>query len=154
MSDASQVSETIDIPGTTPADVFAFLTDPANHVRNDASRHVLGPVGEDRITAKGDRFGMRMKWIVPYRVTNTVVEYEQDTRLAWRHFAGHRWRYELQPLGETDGATDGTRVTETFDLSPVPAAMHRVYRTAFGFPDAYRANLRDSLARLRDHLAE
>lgn len=144
--DQTSVSESIDIPGVTPADVFDFLAQPANHVTNDGSGHVVGPVGPDRLTAKGDRFGMKMKWIVPYRVTNTVVEFEQDERLAWRHFAGHRWRYELSPI---DG---GTRVTETFDLSTVPAVAHGVYRSTLGFPRGYEKNLKASLARLHDHL--
>lgn len=155
-TDTTRVSESVEVPGVTPGEVFAFLTDPANHVHNDGSRHVVGPIGADRITGKGDRFGMRMRWVVPYRITNTVVEYEQDRRLAWRHFGGHRWRYELAPLaddGSDDGAV-GTRVTETFDLSRVPEVAHPIYRAAFGYPDAYRANLRDSLDRLREHLAD
>jgi len=146
-SDQARVSESIDIPGVTPADVFDHLSRPANHVDNDGSGHVVGPVGPERLTAKGDRFGMRMKWIVPYRVTNTVVEFEPDERIAWRHFAGHRWRYELAAV---DG---GTRVTETFDLSPVPDVMHVVYRTAFGFPQGYERNIRQSLENLREVMA-
>lgn len=142
----TSVSQSVDIPGVTPARVFDFLTEPANHATNDASGHVMGPIGPDRLTGKGDRFGMKMKWIVPYRVTNTVVEFEPDERIAWRHFAGHRWRYELAPIN------DGTRVTETFDLSPVPTPFHAVYRTTLGFPDAYEENLRGSLEQLREHL--
>ncbi|WP_329794017.1 SRPBCC family protein [Lentzea sp. DG1S-22] len=57
---------------------------------------------------------------------NTVVEFEENRLIAWRHFNGHRWRWRLAPLGE-----DVTEVTETFDwstarlpllfdLSPVP----------------------------------
>lgn len=146
-SDQTRVSDSIDIPGVTPAEVFDHLTAPANHVTTDGSGHVVGPVGPQRLTGKGDRFGMQMKWIVPYRVTNTVVEFEPDQRIAWRHFAGHRWRYELAAV---DG---GTRVTETFDLSPVPNPMHAVYRSVFGFPRAYERNLRGSLENLRATLA-
>lgn len=146
-SHQARVSESIDIPGVTPAEVFEHLTVTANHVRADGSGHVVGPVGPRHLTGKGDRFGMRMKWIVPYRITNTVVEFEPDERIAWRHFAGHRWRYELAAM---DG---GTRVTETFDLTPVPDALHAVYRTAFGFPRAYERNLQRSLENLAGTLA-
>ena len=29
-----------------------------------------------------------------------MVEFEEGRRIAWRHFAGHIWRYILEPLGE------------------------------------------------------
>jgi uncharacterized protein YndB with AHSA1/START domain len=112
-------STTVDAP---PATVFAILADPRQHSRIDGSGSV-GSVIEapERLTAKGDTFSVRMKIVVPYRITNKVVELEEDRRIAWRHFGGHRWRYELEPLG--DGST---RVTETFDYSrynPVAAKV-------------------------------
>ena len=65
----------------------------------------------------------------PYRTDNTVVEFEEGRLIAWCHFNRHRWRYELEPLG--DGST---LVTETFDgrtaLVPAVAAAHeRLSRT-------------------------
>lgn len=141
------VSAAIDIPSVDPSEVFAWLCDTNNHVDNDGSGHVVGPIGAETLTAKGDRFGMQMKWIVPYRITNTVVEYEPDSRIAWRHFAGHRWRYELE------AAEGGTRVTESFDIGHVPSLARGTYGLAFGFPDAYARNLCNSLERLRDELA-
>ena len=50
-----------------------------------------------------------MKIAVPYKMTNTVVEFEENRRIGWRHFGGHIWRYILEPV---DG---GTQVTEQFD---------------------------------------
>jgi len=147
MSPPTVVSDSIIIEGVTPSAVFDWLTDTANHVTNDGSGHVVGPSGPARLTGKGDRFGMRMRWIVPYTITNTVVEYDEDSLIAWRHMAGHRWRYELE---QVDG---GTRVTESFDLAKVPKIARPVYSTAFGFPEAYAENLATSLARLRDTLA-
>jgi hypothetical protein len=50
---------------------------------------------------------------LPYRTTNTVIEFEQDRRIAWQTtmlgglVGGRIWRYELSP---TDG---GTLVRET-----------------------------------------
>jgi hypothetical protein len=31
-----------------------------------------------------------------YKITNTVVEFEEGERIAWRHLSGHRWRYEFR----------------------------------------------------------
>lgn len=143
----TSVSESIVIEGVAPADVFEHLTDTSNHASDSGAMHVVGPIGPTRLTGKGDRFGMRMRaGPIPYRIVNTVVEFEQDRLVAWRHFGGHRWRYELESVG------DGTQVTETFDLARVPTIAHPVYATAFGFPDAYRRNMQGSLAALRDTL--
>lgn len=148
MSSETVVSESVTIPGVTPHDVFAYLTDPANHVSDAGDMDVRGPTGSSRLTAKGDHFGMKMSWHgLPYRVVNTVVEFEPDERIAWRHFGGHRWRYELAAV---DG---GTEVTESFDLSRLPTTTHWIYRRFFGFPKAYRRNLRTSLDDLRDQLS-
>lgn len=99
----------IDAP---PEAVFALLADPRQHPRFDGSGTVRGTVtGPDRL-ALGSRFGMAMRIGVPYRVTNTVVEFEEGRRIAWCHLARYRWRYELVP----DGA--GTVVTESFDGNP------------------------------------
>lgn len=139
------------IPGVTPAEVFAHLVDPTNHVRRNTDHpDVVEPTGADRLTGTGDTFGMRMRWgPMTYRVTNTVVEFEPDRRIAWRHFPGHRWRYDLAP---TDDGT-GTVVTESFDMSEQPRPLQLVmYRWMYGFPDAYEANLRESLDDLRTHL--
>ena len=68
--------------------------------------------GDPRQLKLGDKFGMKMKWGVPYSVKSTVKEFEQDRLIAWAHFGGHRWRYELEPLDD-----HRTRVTETFDWS-------------------------------------
>ena len=100
----------IDAPA---ADIFAIVADPTRHQEIDGSGTVQGTSGETSRQLKlGDKFGMKMKWGVPYSVKSTVKEFEQDRLIAWAHFGGHRWRYELEPL---DG--NRTRVTETFDYS-------------------------------------
>lgn len=58
----------------------------------------------------GAHFGMGMRIRLPYRTDNAVVEFEEGRRIAWCHVFKHRWRYELQSVGE-----DSTMVTETFD---------------------------------------
>lgn len=113
MSRHRQVADSIVI-AAPPAAIFDLLADPRQHPRIDGSGTVRSVVtGPERLSA-GARFGMRMRMGAPYRVTNVVVEFEPDRRIAWRHFGRHVWRYELEPV---DG---GTRVTETFDWSPAP----------------------------------
>ncbi len=137
------ISDTIDVDAT-PAEVFEVLTDTARHAEIDGSGSVQAPRGGGtRLTAKGDTFGMSMKVGLPYPITNTVVEFEQDRLIAWRHFGGHRWRYELEPLD--DGAR--TRVTESFDWSRVPVVGF-LYEPV-GIVGLHRRNIPATLERLQ-----
>lgn len=95
-----------------PGEIFEILADPRRHGEIDGS----GSVRDAFIDAPerlflGAQFGMRMKIVVPYSMKNTVVEFEENRRIGWRHVGGHVWRYILEPV---DG---GTRVTEEFDWS-------------------------------------
>lgn len=123
-----------------PHEVFALLADPHRHHEFDGSGSVRGAVSGPRRLALGDRFGMQMKITLPYRITNEVVEFEVDRRIAWCHFAKARWRYELEPI---DG---GTRITETFDygVSRFPWVMELAR-----FPEGNRRSIRDTLGRLK-----
>ena len=67
----------------------------------------------------GATFAMRMRWGVPYAMRNTVVDYDEDRCIGWRHMARHVWRYDLAPVDGQNGTA--TRVTETFDYGPAPA---------------------------------
>ena len=108
--------------------IFDVLADPRRHPDIDGSGTVVEAMsGPERLTL-GARFGMSMHLLLPYRISNVVVEFEPDRRIAWRHLARHRWRYELQPDG------DGTVVTETFDASRAPL------RAALRVTGAYAAN--------------
>jgi uncharacterized protein YndB with AHSA1/START domain len=93
--------------------IFDLLADPSMHAVIDGSGTVndVQDGGPARLE-QGARFGMSMRMGAPYKVLNTVVEFEEGERIAWRHFHGHRWRYELE-----DAPDGGTRVTETFDWS-------------------------------------
>lgn len=95
-----------------PAAVFDVLADPRRHSQIDGSGTVQGNVSGPKRLELGSTFGMSMHLKVPYTMTNTVVEFEEGRRIAWRHIGRHRWRYELEPTD--DGATI---VTETFDGS-------------------------------------
>ena len=80
----------------------------------------------------GDQFGMAMKRGVPYSTTNTVIEFEDNRRIAWhtcspsfigKILGGPIWRYELEPV---DG---GTRVRESWDISQTQAASKPLLRS-------------------------
>ena len=133
-------SVVIDAPAET---VFAILADPRQQTRIDGSGSVRGLLaGPDRLS-KGATFGVDMKLFgVPYKMRNTVVEFEEGRRIAWRHFGGHRWRYVLEP---TEG---GTRVTESFDYS-MYAAPQRLLIEGLRFPARNRAGIAGTLAKLK-----
>lgn len=87
----------------------------------------------------GSQFGMQMRLGLPYRISNTVVEFEEDSRIAWRHFSGHRWRYELEPVGT------GTMVSETWDASRL---RHKWVLRLLGFTRTTGPNMERTLERL------
>ena len=91
------ISESVDIEAP-PEVVFAILADPRQHARIDGSGSVQNLLKGPERLSKGATFGMDMKLFgLPYKIRNTVVEFEEDRRIAWRHFGGHRWRYVLEP---------------------------------------------------------
>ena len=108
------------IPAPAAA-IFDLLADPSRHQEIDGSGTVKGTSEGSQRLALGSKFGMSMKMGVPYSMVNTVVEFEENRRIAWqprpslsfmRWFAGGRiWRYELEPQ---DG---GTLVRETWDIT-------------------------------------
>ncbi len=113
-SDRITVERTIHAPA---ADIFALLSDAAKHTEFDGSGTVRGTRQSSRPLTLGTTFGMSMHQGVGYRTSNTVVEFEQDRRIAWKTtglkglVGGRIWRYELEPV---DG---GTLVKESWDVS-------------------------------------
>ena len=123
--------------------IFDILADPAMHPVIDGSDTVREPTtgGQPRL-ALGSEFGMRMRIVVPYRITNRVVECEEGRRIAWTHFGGARWRYELEPV------EGGTRVTETYDWSTATVSYYDVGIRLLGFPRRNRVGIERTLDRL------
>jgi hypothetical protein len=112
-----QVSNSIVI-GADPATVFDVLADPAQHPLFDGSDSVKGQFAGPPRLYLGATFAMRMHWAVPYVIRNTVVDFDEDRSIAWRHLGRHVWRYDLETADGTDGSA--TKVTETFDWAPAP----------------------------------
>jgi uncharacterized protein YndB with AHSA1/START domain len=140
-----KVSTTRVIPADRQA-IFDVLADPAMHPVIDGSGTVReAREGNPDRLHEGARFGMDMKAGPSYRITNTVVEFEEGRRIAWRHFHGHRWRYELE---DVDG---GTKVTETFDWS---TARSKLALELAGFPRRNLRGMERTLERLEQLMAE
>ena len=123
--------------------LFDIVADPAMHPVIDGSGTVqsLRSDSPDRL-ALGATFGMDMKIGAPYKITNTVVEFEDGRRLAWRHFNGHIWRYTFEPVH--GGAT---KVTEQWDARRV---WNKLGLLLMGFPRRNRSGIITTLARLEE----
>jgi uncharacterized protein YndB with AHSA1/START domain len=127
------------------AEVFALLADPHRHHEFDGSGTVGTAVRGPKRLALGDKFGMNMRARLPYRVTNTVVEFTDGRRIGWCHPARAVWRYELEPVG------NGTRITESFDYSGSPLARGM---ELVRFPQRNAKAIRDTLRRLTEIFGE
>jgi uncharacterized protein YndB with AHSA1/START domain len=120
--------------------IFDLLADPTRHREFDGSGSVQGASdGAPTRLALGAKFGMHMKIGFKYRITNEVVEFDDNRLIAWRHFGRHVWRYELEP------SDAGTTVTETFDWSK---ARSRKLIELMGYPKKNLKSMEDTLARL------
>jgi len=103
------------------AELFGIVADADRHPEIDGSGSVIkAKGGTPHQLTLGSTFGMSMKQGVPYSMSNTVIEFEQDRRIAWktvlsgflgRYIGGRIWRYEFEP------ADGGTLVTESWDIS-------------------------------------
>ena len=126
----------------SPEAIFDVLADPARHGEIDGSGMVQKLRGESKRLELGSDFGMDMKMgILPYRVTSTVKEFEENRLIAWAHAGKHRWRYELEPV---DG---GTEVTESFDWSTAPMPVQK-FIELMGYPKKHPSNMEATLERL------
>lgn len=114
-----------------PEAIFALLADPDRHRDIDGSGTVRNAKQGSRRLQLGSSFGMSMKMGIPYAMVSTVVEFEDDRRIAWqtrgptaigRLFGGRIWRYELEPV---DG---GTLVRESWDVTSESAVTKPLVR--------------------------
>jgi uncharacterized protein YndB with AHSA1/START domain len=105
-----------------PEAIFDLVADASRHPDIDGSGNVKQvKSGSPERLSLGSTFGMSMHMGIGYSMYNTVVEFEENRRIAWQthprgfvgKFVGGRiWRYELEPV---EGG--GTRVRESWDIS-------------------------------------
>jgi hypothetical protein len=106
---AKIVSHSVVVPAPAQ-DIFNLLADPRRHSEIDGSGSVkAAKIDAPERLSLGAKFSMDMRIVLPYKMTNEVVEFEEGKQIGWRHFGGHIWRYILEPV------EGGTKVTEQFD---------------------------------------
>jgi uncharacterized protein YndB with AHSA1/START domain len=118
-----------------PEKIFALLADANRHEDFDGSGTVKGAHDDaPKRLQLGSKFGMNMRIVAPYSMVSTVIEYDENKRIAWQprpaypvvnRLAGGRiWRYELEPV------PGGTRVRESWDITQESMFTKPVVRQA------------------------
>ena len=135
-----------------PERVFELLADPRRHHEFDGSGTVRDAVEGPTRLSPGAVFGMNMKIGGPYQMTNTVVEFEENRRIAWQPrptnpvasklIGGRIWRYELEPV------EGGTLVRETWDTS-----QEKVPPLLWGLRWLTRRSIEATLRRLEERVS-
>ena len=130
--------------------IFSLLADASRHPDIDGSGTVKQAKNAPQRLSLGATFGMSMKAGIGYTMVNTVIEFEDNRRIAWqarppglvgRVAAGRIWRYELEPV---DG---GTLVRESWDLSE--DHQRRLLKLG-GLPKKTEANMGKTLERIAE----
>lgn len=131
------------IVDASPEAVFDYLRRPANHPEISGDNTVRGATSGPDLLSFGDSFSMKMRMGMPYWMRSKVVEFEPNRQIAWSHFVGHRWRWQVEPVGEGK-----SRVAETFDMSTAhfPPALR-----AMGYPKGHARNVTASVGNVVAH---
>lgn len=148
--ESAQRVEATDRIEASPAEVFAFLADPANHKDTEPTDWVGEAIGPKRIERVGDVFGMNMyseRVGGAYTMHNEVTVFEQDRAIAWKpgkdfdddgrlQTGGWVYRYDIEPV------EGGSEVTLSYDWSEVPEQLaQKITFPPFG-PDHLAQSLR------------
>lgn len=129
-----------------PQALFDVVADPAQHPVIDGSGSVKAArAGGPSRLSPGAKFSMDMHLGASYKILNTVVEFDEPTLLAWRHFNGHIWRYRFAEVA------GGTQVTEEWDAQ---GAKNRLLLVLARFPQRNRKGMTATLDRLSDLATE
>jgi uncharacterized protein YndB with AHSA1/START domain len=132
-----------------PAAIFALVADASRHPEIDGSGTVrqIKPGAPQKLSL-GATFGMSMKAGIGYSMESTVIEFEENRRIAWqsrpggfvgKFVAGRIWRYELEPV------EGGTLVRESWDISQ---DHQRALLKLGGLPTKTAENMTKTLERI------
>ena len=125
------------------AKIFDIIARPALHPKIDGTNSVKSVNwGPDRLSLEA-KFGMRMKIGIRYKITNIVVEFQDNQLIAWRHLGRWVWRYELREL-----SSNQTEVTESFDGRPSPLQWWLKARGSYSYVEKALAK---TLVRLKKY---
>ena len=97
----------IDAPA---AKIFDLLANPKRHQEIDGSKTIKSNISGPERLSLGAKFGMAMHLGIDYKIVNTVIEFEENKLIAWRHLGRWRWRYEIREINPNQ-----CEVTESFD---------------------------------------
>ncbi len=153
MSDSSDVVSVERVIAAPAEQIFALLADPGRHQDIDGSGSVRDAKKSPERLAQGSDFGMGMHLGIGYSTVNTVIEFDDDKRIAWqthpggklgaRFFGGRIWRYELEP------AAGGTLVRETWDISQEKGPVKGILRTSKS-KEHTRSSMEKTLAKIAE----
>ena len=148
MSESPDVETVERMIPAPPEVIFALLVDPDRHQDIDGSGTVRDAKRDAKPLVLGSTFGMSMRMGFPYSMVSTVIEFEENRRVAWQthgptrigaHVGGRIWRYELEPV---DG---GTLVRESWDITHESAFTKPLVRKG---ASKTRENMTATLARI------
>jgi hypothetical protein len=123
--------------------IFDVIANPQMHSIIDGSNSVRSVIKGPKRLALGSKFGMNMEIGIKYRITNTVVEFEENKLIAWRHLGRWIWRYELKEISPTQ-----TVVIESFDGTTTPFNVWLKARKAYPYTQKAVAK---TLVRLKEY---
>jgi uncharacterized protein YndB with AHSA1/START domain len=127
--------------------IFELIADPSLQPRWDGNDNLAEAPAGQRVRGVGEVFTMVLT--EDGSRENHVVEFEEGRRIAWRPAdpgeppAGHLWRWELEPTGETT-----TTVTHTYDWSELTDASRFAWARATSSEQLHASLIR--LARLAE----
>ncbi len=127
----------------SPRRIFELIADPARQPLWDGNENLARAADGQRVRAVGDVFVTTLTNGGDRE--NHVVDFVEGQRIAWNPSEpgsrppGHRWAWELEPLGE-----NRTRVTHTYDWTHL-TDENRVERA--------KATTADKLTKSLDRLA-
>jgi uncharacterized protein YndB with AHSA1/START domain len=150
MSDQADVPKVVSARREIAAgadEIFELIADPAQQPRWDGNDNLANAEAGQRVRTRGDIFTMTL--LNDAVRQNHVVEFEEGRRIAWmpagvgERPAGHLWRWELEPLGESR-----TLVTHTYDWTRL-TDQHRLARARQTTSEKLQASL-DRLAQFAE----